>query len=181
MSAHRLALLLTLTTLIPARVGAEVDLDIRSDRPSRVYLANQYLGDTPLLLRNLKPGNHQILIEDLSTRETRTYLIPSPEEVLVERVLDVRWSVAGGLPQPRPVALAPVPVPVPAPVVVQPPAPSPVPVPQERAESLGKTRTRNVLLGATVMTQILTGNKRDRQHQRNVGLGAIGLNEILRR
>lgn len=149
---------------------AEVDVEVRADRASRVYLAGQYLGDTPLTLKRLKPGTHQFLIEDVVTRETRTYMIPSPEALYVERTLEVRWAAP-------PLVMVPAP---PPPVAVVRPAPPPPPEPP-RAESRGKTHTRNALVGATVLSQILTKDSRDRKRQRNVGLGAIGLSEIFRK
>ncbi len=138
---------------------AAVDLDIRADRASRVYVGSQYVGDAPLTLRNLKPGTHQILIEDVATREVRTFMIPSPEQLTVERRLDVSWNTAA-----YPVAAVGTSAPPPA-----------------RAESVGKTHTRNALVGATVLSQILTKDGRDRKRQRNVGLGAVGLNELFRK
>lgn len=199
------AILVGLLAVLATGAQALGNLELRAPSPVRVHLDGEYVGETPLLLTNIQPGDHRVQAEDPVTGELRTYLFHSPTHATVSKVLDLAVSS----PAPAPV-VAPPPAPAPAPqqvVYLPQPRPAPVarPVPSYRTVSTAprtwtrsrgavayptnphgsqaqkaKVHTRNTLLGLTAATQIFTGNSRDRKRQRNVGLGLLALNEIFR-
>lgn len=185
-------------------VQALGNLELRSQVPVRVHLDGEFVGETPLLLTNIQPGDHQVQAEDPTTGELKTYMFRSPVSATVSKTIEIPVS-ATPAPAPAPVVYTPAPQPVPVPqqVVYVPrpvpvPRPAPVcrPVPSYRTPAprtvvyptsthkdsvqKAKVHTRNALLALTAATQVFTGNAKDRQHQRNLGLGLMALNEILR-
>lgn len=174
-------------------------LDVQADRPTRVYLDGEFVGETPLTLSDMQPGSYQIQAENPTSGELKTFVFHSPTRAHVRKTLDVSF-VAAAPPQ---VVVAP---PPPVKRVVYKPRPVACPTPvgypsYNTARVWGRTgvattrtsypavrtqrekakvHTRNALLGATLASQTFTGNRRDRKRYRNVGLGLTLLNEILR-
>ncbi len=172
--------------LLASPLTAGLNLDVRSDEPCKVYLGDEYLGDTPLILKDVVPGAHRVIFESVRTGERKEFAAYSPSVATTEKVLYAKF-----LPHSVPPALEtlqPAPVYVP---VARPPAPrrwetstvQPVAIsePPPRKESRGKTHTRNTLLGLTAASQIMNQDKKDKVRQRNVGAGLIILNELFRK
>ena len=203
---------LSLAFLMVCSLGASAalaggHLELRADTPTRIYVDGEFVGETPLTLANMQPGDYQVQAEDPATGELRTFLFHAPQVADVHKTIDV--DVGRSVAQP-------VPVQEPAPVVYQPPptttrqvvytSPRPVycPTPSYRRprtwgtsttvthrpattvrrprsqRERAKVHTRNTLIGLTAASQIFTKNKRDKNRFRNVGLGLTVLNEILR-
>ncbi len=189
---------LLLALLAASAASAEGTLDVVSSVATRIYLDGEYVGEAPLRLSGIAAGDHQVQAESPTTGEVRTFRFHSPTNAHVEKRLDVDQGALGA-PVPAPAAVV-VPrtslrrvrtVAVPAPTcVVSPPvrvvAPaysSPVvytEAPIRTRREVAKVHTRNALLGATVASQVFTGNGRDRNRYRNVGLGLTLLNELFR-
>lgn len=160
---------------------AEGTLEVVSSPPAEVYLDTERIGQTPLTASGVAPGDHELLIENPATGETKTYLFHVPRSVHVSKRIEVDFGPAPGtvvyLPPPPPetrrvwtstqVHYLPLP---------PPPPPPHYPSRRERA----KVHTRNTLLGLTVASQVMSGSHRDRKRFRNVGLGLTVLNELLR-
>jgi hypothetical protein len=180
------------------------NVELRSLTPARVLLDGQYIGETPIILSDVQAGDHQIQVENPSTGELKTYLFRSPANVTISKVIDASFAVPVQQvttvvqPAPQPVQqVAVLPQPVLSPVYR--PTPSyrtvryspprtwnrgsvsyPTTTPHSSRRQKAKVHTRNALLGIVGATQIFGGNHRDRKRQRNVGLGLLALNEILR-
>lgn len=200
MATTKLPVLLAL--LLAGNGLAMGTLEVRAGYPARVYLGDELMGETPLVLSNIPAGAHRIQVEDPGTGQLRSYMFHVPSTVDVSKVLEVEDPA----PAPGPVVLS-----SPAPVVrtttvryasprVQTVAygscgpsrristrvgvgvgyPTAPYFPSRSGVERAKVHTRNTLLGLVAANQVLNDDSRDRKRYRNVGLGLTLLNEVLR-
>ena len=191
---HLLTIPLLASLLATSALAGGV-VEVRSTTPSRVFLSGEFVGDTPLRLSQLAPGDHEIQIEDGASGEVKTFFFHSPTSATVEKTIEADFGRT----------LLPAPAPQQAPVAVRrvvhvPAAPARCATPRTwgtttyrrvvpasgyygphgSRQQRAKVHTRNTLGALTVASQVFTGNSRDRKRYRNVGLGLGFLNEILR-
>jgi hypothetical protein len=175
------------------RVLALGTLEVRAPGGTRVYLGEELVGEAPLLLSRIPPGDHRVQIEDPTTGELRSFMFHAPASTDVIKVLEVDFpGPAAAVPStpevmaeaPRPLVACP---PVETEVVVRGTSPLPVPgyptapyFPGNPRFGRAQVHTRNTLLGLLAANQLLNDHSRDRKRYRNVGLGLTVLNELLR-
>lgn len=193
----RFAIALSLALATAASAGAVVK--ITSNEPARVQVDGEDLGVTPITLRDMKPGNYEIKLENVRTGMMQSYAIKSPKAGTVEREVVAKWAsdepAQAAVVQPvvvqpvvaqqpvvvQPVAVAPAAV---APAAIQQPELAAPPAP---ADGLGgvlgvpnlKTKARNVLLGAAVANEVFNKNKKSKTTVRKTAVGLGLLNEAI--
>jgi len=106
--------------LAAAPVLAEGTVDVQTRIAARVYLNGEYVGDAPLRLSGIVPGDHSLQIESPVSGEVKTYFFHSPDGAHVQKTLQIDFDEAAPEPEPEPVV---VPQPASATTVAYCPAP----------------------------------------------------------
>ena len=71
---------------------------ITSNDPARVAVDGEDLGLTPITLRDIKPGNYEIKLENVRTGLVQTYAVKSPRNATIEREISAKWAVEAATP-----------------------------------------------------------------------------------
>jgi len=181
-----LAVFIGTMTAAGAQAGAEVS--VAADVQGAVYFDGEEIGTTPLKIKNVDPGFHTVKVVNPADRSERTYEFYSPRTIGVDKQIDATFAagsasptdVYGSAPGTEPIYQV-------AGDTYQPTVPQSQAV-EERSYEEGrryeqerrKVRTRNTLLGAGLLNELLNkgGSKRT---VRGVALGGALLNELINR
>lgn len=188
-AAALLALALASTAAADARVQVSADV------PAEVRVNGEFVGNTPLRVTGLAPGLHRIDLRDPASGQGQSFQVRSPRTATVEKSLHGTFYTARRAPAVT-YSYAPAPVVHLASPVVVPARPAYCPTPAYtgyRSHGYGygygrhgsrrqraKVHTRNGLLGFTAATHVIGGHRKGGRRLRNMGLGALLLNEVLR-
>jgi len=155
---------------------AGVEINVQGNAEAKLYLDGEFVGQSPMSIRNVSPGFHQLKAENVATGEVRIYDFYSPARAMI--VKDLALTVAGEGAYPPPPAVA-------GDAEAQAAASAAA---EREAYEAGKraraerekVRTRNVLLGAAVANELFNRGS-SKKTVRGVSLGGALLNELFRR
>ena len=184
---------LALSFSLAAGVHAGANIKVYSDAPARVWIGGEELGVAPLVMRDLKPGQHEVKIENVRTNQTQSFIVRSPKSGTLEREIRARWSDGAGS---QPVAAQPIAA---QPVACAQPAVQPIAAPRASIEANAgaaivadepeaappaksivpaKSQARKVLIGAALANEVFNKNKKLKAGLRKGAVGLGLLNEI---